>query len=212
MSVIGKYHTSIINGMREYDELRTVIKDGSVFMNKIAARPEQCIVASANRQLMIDTTREFYAMAINLSSRSIKYVNFHWCFYRAASYGASVGRKIPSPVPFSVTTYFNITPDWLKSGSNCCLYKIIVPGNTPFAILEPFYTPALRSEMTADQWRLYEGEAALLPGVMTVVKEEALQFLDKETRQNKNVRYLTCEYKPYSLSTAVDVIRRMKTC
>lgn len=206
MKVIGDEHIRLIYSNEEYVQLRNIIKDGSIFMNKITSNHR--LEPTANRELMIDTTKKFYRMTLNLANKSIRYVNFHWCFYRSMSYGASVQEKIYAPVPFSTTSYFNITPNWLKTGDTCCLYKIMVPGNTPFVIVEPFYTPELRKNMSSDEWDLYEGEVVLLPGVLTVVKEDILQFVDQKNGPI-DIKYLTCEYRAYTLREAINNLERI---
>lgn len=211
MEVIGEIHMGRIDEVRLYQILKDQIKDGSIFMNKFYPEPQLCLRKHANVDAIVEATKQFYEMTNDLSRRSIRYVNFDWCFYRAAPFGKAVGETIVAPVPFSVTSYFHLVPNWLSFGESCCLYKILIPGDTHFAILESIYTEELRAGMTEDEWELYEAEAALPPGVMTVISEETLHFVE-EGGGKEDIRYLTCTFMPYSLLQAINKLESLPMC
>ena len=154
-----------------------------------------------DKKVIIDLTDEFYNMIDDLSKRSISYVSFPWCFYRAGRFDKlNIGDILEMPLPFSVTSYFKVSYNWLDKDTNCCLFKILVPGNTSFAILEPFYSSNQKYKAG------YEGEITLPSGILKVRDVEKLGLLEME------VWFFTCDFLPYSKEEAIQKLEHMPKC
>jgi hypothetical protein len=192
MEVIADFHMHMIDSDNSFSILKDIIKDGSIFTN-ISRHGD--VLYSPNPNSVIKYTKDFYSMTAHLANMSIRYVNFDWCFYRAM-------KKIEEdiiiqPVPFSVTSSLDLAVEWLEPKT---IYKIIISGDTPFAILEPIYTPELKLTMTDDQLKLYEGEITLRPGMLTKESEELLYL------QSGTATLITCTYNAFSEAEAISLL------
>lgn len=207
MEVIAEFHLSEIDYNDEYKNLSEVIKDGSIFMNKMKLiNDNTCLAAGANKPLIIRDIKRYYQMAQHLQNSSIKYVSFDWCFYRSSgkelSKSLEINKKIVMPLPFSVTSSFTVAKNWMND--SCCLFKILVPGGTPFACLERFYN--------VDKWntydkQLYEGETCLPAGVLKMKKKEIICLKDL-----CNVHFYTCVFEPYNMDETIEGIIGLEKC
>lgn len=212
MVVVSQFHQDIIE--KRYKTLSEIIKDGSIFMNKVKFCSDKlCLSSGANVDSVIQTLRDYYEMANHLSDNSIKYLSFDWCFYRSAGKTSSncleKHKNTIMPLPFSVTSSITVAKNWMSTyedGSTCCLYKILVPGDTPFACLESFY-----ERETLYSPNLYEGETMLPSGVLNLIKTETLEFEDSGGNDvSGKVKFYTCQFIPYTEQQAIDKIKLLK--
>src|SRR3972149_9127755 len=200
MEIIGDFHIEYISKNPKYKRLSEIIKEGSILMNRIKMENNK-LCLRGDRETIIRTTSDFYDMINDLALKSIIYVSFAWCFYRAGHFKKfNIGETLTMPLPFSVTSYFKVSYNWLSPNEQCCLFKIIVPGNSQFAILEPFYNSNKKYE------KGYEGEITLPPGLLHIDNIERIGLKERD------VWYCICSFIPYLKDQAIFELNALPQC
>jgi hypothetical protein len=223
---MSDYHINIIYLSDKYINLKTIIKDGSLFMNKLILKNNNYILnENYNIELMKQTIKECYDLAYKLYDETKKYLNIDWCVYKSTDLKMNNNQCIDYIIPFSTSSDFNICKNWGKN----FIYKILIDKNTPVICLEKVYDnykediysyiysyfnikdiiyksinkniKIIQDNFIQKQNKLYEGEVFLLPGKLIYINEQIIEFNDIDP-----ITLITCKYEKYEF---IDIINKI---
>lgn len=193
LNTISYHHVKIIEEDYDYLKLKEIIKDGSILMNKIININNSLYFnKGANINSIILNTNKVYELSNHLYDKTLQFVNFDIHFYRSSP---NIQKEQIMPIPFSVTSCMKVAMNWDMYN---IIHRIIVPKNTSFMFLEPYYDPQKNN-----YGYLYEGEACLPSGKLLYHKEEIISLIDRD------ILLITFYYTQFTENEAMDVINKI---
>lgn len=223
---ISEYHINFINSSDKYINLKTIIKDGSLFMNKLILKDNKYFLnENSNIELIKKTILDCYELAYKLHEQTKDYLNINWCVYKSTNI-KMIDNTLDYIIPFSTSSDFNVCKNWKKE----IIYKILIDKNTPIICLERVYDhfkeniysyiykyfniyntnnkkineniEIIKKVCLQENYNeLYEGEVFLLPGKLTYISQDIIEFNDIDP-----ITLITCMYEKYDL---IDIINKI---